>query len=405
MMKKRKEIFINNLIDLRKKYNSGKHFVGINIFADRLKVELPPLTNNKINDPSILDKFKHLKLDYSNLKQVVEIPDNYFSCDENGDDLCGKTVHQGDCGSCYACSIANNMQIQYSFLTKKMGHISKEVFSAQQVIDCYQMPFDSEDLDAQLENPYHKDGCSGGIPLIGLLSVDKFALNSSYPYEDYYTWSSKIYDDGSYQDICTELQIKDSNCSELWYEISLHNLKECRQDNYNKYIGHNVDNLRVFYNYNWETIKYVIYTYKSFIAGIYANDDLQLLSDKSIFECDIIDSHLHSPDHAVVVDGYGEEKVGDETIRYLWVRNSWGDYHGGYGNAHFKLNFDPDKSCGLNSYYVDASGQQINEPSYIVDPYLIHDVFPVDIDDEESEEESSSIGLIIGIIALILIMI
>lgn len=338
---------------------------------------------------------------------MVEIPDNYFSCDESGDDLCGKTVHQGDCGSCYACSIANNIQIQYTKLTKEEGHMRKEVFSAQQIIDCYYEPYDSQDLGKELENPYHKSGCSGGSPFYALLSVTEFASNSSYPYEDYYTWSSKINDDGTYEDICVKLGISGSNCSELWNEISLNNLKECRQDNYNQYIGHNINNLRWFDNYKWETIKYIIYTYKSFIASIYANDDLKLLNDKSIFECDIIDSHFHSPNHAVVVDGYGEERVGNETVRYLWIRNSWEDEHGGYGNAHFKLNFDPDKSCTLNSYYFDDSGEKVPVPSYVVYPYLIYDTFPIDPNDFDYDdiEPSNSIGLLTGLIILLMITI
>ena len=58
-----------------------------------------------------------------------KIPENYFSLDKKWDNHCGKELDQEICVSCFECVIANNMQIQYSRITKEQWQ--KKFFSPQ----------------------------------------------------------------------------------------------------------------------------------------------------------------------------------------------------------------------------------------------------------------------------------
>ena len=172
--KMRKQLFISKLKEVRE-HNSKEHINewGITIFSDKTKEELPqlkPIIHEK-------DYLKNMKKYTQNKRISTEvIPDNYFSCDSKGDDLCGTVMDQGICESCYAASVANEAQIKYSVLTLEQGKKKKEVFSTQQLIDCY----------GRNTLEYPKNGCNGGFSDIVLYATEQLALNSSYPYEDYY---------------------------------------------------------------------------------------------------------------------------------------------------------------------------------------------------------------------------
>jgi C1A family cysteine protease len=328
---------------------------GINKFTDRLDEELPKLGFKMNLNVSKQNEIKNVNL---NLKGIstLNIPNSFWSCNE-WTNLCGNIINQGDCGSCYAAAIANDAQIRYNYILKRM-YLSKNTFTGkfaiQNLIDCGS-----------------DKGCDGGSSDLTLMNTRIILLEKDYPYEDFNT------------------SCIDDECIEY--------VKECRYNDNMKPIM-KVDGLTYFSNLDWETIKTLIYNKGSFITAMNA-DDLSYYDGSSIWSCD---ENIEEINHAVVVDGYGEEFINDKHIKYLWVRNSWGN-DWGY-NGHFRINFD--NSCGINNKIkIDDSTYDIYNfvPDYIINDDIIDEIINENEDENESEN-SKIIIIIVSIIAAILVI-
>jgi len=77
------------------------------------------------------------------------------------------------------------------------------------------------------------------------------------------------------------------------------------------------------------------------IAMDASNPDLQFYSGG------IYDSKCSSVNHAVILIGYGIEKVGNVNVGYWIVRNSWTMYWGERGNIRIKHDESNFHSCGV----------------------------------------------------------
>ena len=385
---KRKLLFIERLKIIRNNNNNPNRLntFGINKFTDRFDDELPK-TGLKHN----LKKLKNLKnvndklineLNLKNVKNIqqnenlksaltIDIPDSYFSCDRINN-LCGEIIHQGICGSCYAAAIANDAQIRYNYIMK-YSYLSNEKmndkFSIQYLIDCG-----------------GNNGCGGGASDDTILEAKYLYLEKDYPYIDYNVDSDN------------EQQV-------------LNNIHECSLKNNTKPIM-GVYDLTYFSNLDWESIKALIYNKGSFITAIYVSDDFDIYYNPlGIWNCDVNIQEVGT-NHAVVVDGYGEETINNERIKYLWVRNSWGD-DWGY-NGHFRINFD--KSCGINdkidlgfkSEYLKGTYLIQNfVPAYIInEDYKNNKTYEDNSNDNNKNSENNDIGIIIccAIIGILLIL-
>ena len=353
---KRKKIISDRLRIIREKRLQGKINYELNVYSDRTKYEIP---HSNVN--FTLEQLQEIKKNFKTLRynkgMIEDVPDNYFSCDPNGDNLCGEPIDQGKCGSCYACSVANAAQIHYAQLTKEKGSMKKEVFSPQQLMDC---------LTHSPDTGYIKQGCNGGRIEHVLSSVESFELNSSYPYEDGTEWcmetKEEINKNGQCTYICQELD--EERCEMAQQFLSIANLHKCKETGKSRPLSHDINQAYTFYECEWELIKYFIYKHKAILASI-EMPEVTIQNLEGIFECDKEPSEIHL-DHAVVIDGYGVEKVNGQDVNYLWIRNSHGKMFGKY-QEHFKLNFN--KSCGVNAK-SNVQGTVQPVPSIVMATYL-----------------------------------
>ena len=134
--------------------------------------------------------------------------------------------------------------------------------------------------------------------------------------------------------------------------------------------------------------------YASDLFRLYYEIDKEALG---IWNCDV-DIQEVGTNHAVIVDGYGEEIVNGERIRYLWVRNSWGDDWG--DNGHFKINFD--MSCGINDKIDLGFKDSLLNGTYQIDNFVPDYTF---YENKSSTETVLSAGIIICIIIIFIIFV
>ena len=335
---KRKLLFFERLKTIRENNNNPNRLntFGINKFTDRFDDELPILikkfqTNNhkqtSISKISSIEFKKHHrienKIDFTSTlyqysldddfnQQVIRnehpkstftlnVPGSYFSCDKTNE-LCGETIDQGTCGSSYAAAITNDAQIRYNYIMKYSFASKKKLndkFSIQYLIDCG-----------------GTTGCGGGNSDETIMNTKNIYLERDYPYVDY--------------------NIDQDN----------NEAHDCRVPKNTPIMS--LYDLTYFSNLDWDSIKTLIYNKGSFITSMYASEDfVKYYSYDSdglgIWNCDV-DVQETGTNHAVVVDGYGEDNINGEYVKYLWIRNSWGDKWG--NNGHFKINFN--SSCGIN---------------------------------------------------------
>ena len=134
-----------------------------------------------------------------------------------------------------------------------------------------------------------------------------------------------------------------------------------------------------FSNLDWDSIKLLLYTQKSALVGMHAsNNFLKYYDGKSIWTCDV-DYEKVRGNHAVMIDGYGEENG----IKFLWVRNSWGEDWG--INGHFKMDFN--KSCGINDKFDMGNDDEQNRGIYDIRNFVTSYTLTPETKDE-SEEKS-----------------
>ena len=356
---KRKLLFIERLKIIKENNNNPNRLntFGINKFTDRFDDELP---KTGLNHNLKKLKSKNINLKNENLKSTfsIEIPDSYFSCDKINN-MCGKTIDQGKCGSCYAAAIINDAQIRYNYIKKhtfKLNEKLNDIFSIQYLLDCGS-----------------NTGCDGGYSDETILNAKLLIPENEYPYEDMNTTNEKI---------SHECKIEDKDLHPVMY----------------------VYDLTYFSNLDWESIKALIYNKGSFITSMFVSDLFKLYYSiendylkYSIWNCDV-DININGTNHAVIVDGYGEEIVNGKNIKYLWVRNSWGDDWG--DNGHFKINFD--MSCGINDKinlgYIDEYLNGTYEIINFVPDYTFYE-------NKSSTETVLSVGIIICIVIIFIIFI
>ena len=358
-----RRILYNSKIEELKKLN--KSYFGVNKFTDRYESEMPKLNKQILNKFQKTSKQNFKTINFTNLKGIATtyIPDSYFSCDI-GNNYCGETINQGTCGSCYAAAVINDAQIKYSSLTEESGHKEKKMFSIQQLIDC----------SAGIE---HNNGCCGGTSdiAIGSLTESKYLT-----FEDDYNYIDK------------DFAGNDENLEEC-----KNNFHECKDINNMKKPLEFID-ITYFSNLDWETIKLLIYTKRSFITSMYVSNDFEKYYDQqSIWSCEEKIDEVGT-NHAVIVDGYGIKN----SVKYLWVRNSWGD-DWGY-NGHFRISFE--KSCGINDK-IDIG--VLSDNVELIDTYLINNfVTEYKLNDEfksEEGDENKALNLLIVLCIVILMMI
>ena len=198
------------------------------------------------------------------------------------------------CGSCYAIAAAHQLSTIFAVLTESKNRLNRKAISPQLMMDCVKHEPNS--------------GCCGGNTHWIYKSVTQFFSEDDYPY---------IYSD--HEENCTT-----EVCN---YDTS----KAVLEKTYYDYISEEL---------SWEDVKRLIKEYNGFVTNMYAPDSLSFYTGGiySPQEC----AYTNDINHAVVVDGYGE----CNGIRYLWVRNSWGN-DWGIENGHFKISFD--RSCQINT--------------------------------------------------------
>eukprot|EP01130_Rhizamoeba_saxonica_P010666 TRINITY_DN4394_c0_g2_i1.p1 TRINITY_DN4394_c0_g2~~TRINITY_DN4394_c0_g2_i1.p1 ORF type:complete len:330 (-),score=78.76 TRINITY_DN4394_c0_g2_i1:314-1303(-) len=158
-------IFQDNLerIELLNQQSNGAVY-GINKFADLTPEEFreiyltgydqPLPTNEPTNESTLIPKH-----------QISQLP---LSFDWRNKDVVTNVKDQGQCGSCWAFSIVENIESVWILAGK--GTISNTILSTQQVVDC-----DQQD-----------DGCSGGDPPTAfdyVISAGGLEYESDYPYK------------------------------------------------------------------------------------------------------------------------------------------------------------------------------------------------------------------------------
>jgi len=311
-----------------------KNVFGLTKFSDAFETELPALR-------SLGHKFvRQVKLNKTLKGEVsTNIPDNYWSCDSSND-YCGQGIDQGMCGSCYAAAIANDAQIRYNIIAKRLylhnldlksldlGYTKLDTpLSVQSLLDCGSLT-----------------GCAGGSSDSTIMKARFLFREEDYKYEVF--------------------NVSGNNKTEC--EMNIH---ECRMKDKQPFMR--VEDLTYFSNLDWLTIKTLIYHKGSFITSMYASDDFLKYYAGGIWTCDADGSVVVN--HAVVVDGYGEEVTGGALKKFLWVRNSWGDDWG--INGHFKIDFD--NSCGINDkiHLEDATEIDNFVPDYVIDEKIIEEIY------------------------------
>ena len=289
-LQERKHVFLENLAKIRLWNQQQNATFAINAFADQTFAEVREQHTRKTVPAVRKQSNAKRELPLSSSTRVPETL-NYcgpYTAANTGDkvDYCGSTtVNQGSCGSCYAVSVAQLMQIQLAMLTGQ-----RKVISTQQILDC------AGGISRR---------CCGGFPQDVLDNHNAFVANDDYPYEEDETSSSE----------CGQRACLTGKPVVI------------RQHGYIEF-----DNC-----YSKECLKRVLAEYGPFISSLHVEEHLVYYSGGIVrLTC----SDPNTPtNHVVVVVGYGVENG----VEYLTVRNSWGSSWG--ENGFFRVTFD--SLCGI----------------------------------------------------------
>lgn len=147
----------------RYRRNAESAVFGINLFVDLDENELRQYLNRKRKPIKLANKMtKNYKLQKHQWSFPNDIP---RQVDWRTKGVIGDIIKQGDCGSCWAHTIADTMS---SMVAIKTGKLAK--FSSQQLLDC--LPEES--------------GCEGGdlCSAIKWLTDHKFYVTTEHEYPD-----------------------------------------------------------------------------------------------------------------------------------------------------------------------------------------------------------------------------